>query len=235
MAARERAVGEGLKEIAKQLREKADAAEDTYPEAAQDARVIAGAIEQVGLEPMADRASRSMLAARGAESHDRAESLRAEMEKMMPECKNCQPGMGNEFAQRLSLARSMLAGNTFQQMAMCRKFGMGPQGQGMGMGAGGTGGMMAAGNTGNMKQQSLLGGESRLGRRDKPESATASKGQASGAPSPGTSLSGDDTQPAAAGVTASNRAAESAATDTAAAEYTDLVDAYFRKLTAPAP
>jgi hypothetical protein len=235
MAARERAIGEGLTEIAKELREKADAAEDTYPEAAQDARHIAGAIEQAGLEPMADRASRSMLAGRGPQSADRAESLRAEMEKLMSQCQGCQPGMGSEFAQRLSLARSMLAGNTFQQMAMSRKFGMGQQGMGLGMGSGGMGGMMASGQAGNMRPHSLLGGESRLGRRDRPESATASKGNASGTPSPGAPPADNDAVTNPAGITAASHSSEAATTDAAAAEYSDLVEAYFRKLTAPAP
>ena len=234
MAGRERLVGAGLEEIAKQLREKADAAEDVYPEAAADARDIADAIEDAGLPPMADQASRSMLASRSGESHDRAESLRAAMEKMMPECKGCQPGMGQEFAQRLSLARSMLAGNTFQQMSMCKKFGFGKPGQGQGMGSGGTGGMMAAGNTSPGTQRSLLGGETRLGRRDKPESATASKGQASGADSPDANLAQEASTSPADHVTSSSRPATAATSDAAAEEYRDVVDAYFRKLTKPA-
>ena len=234
MAGRERMVGAGLQEIAKQLREKADAAEDVYPEAAADARNIADAIEDAGLAPMADQASRSMLASRGAESHDRAESLRAAMEKLMPECKNCQPGMGQEFTQRLSLARSMLAGNTFDQMSMCKKFGFGKPGQGQGMGFGGTGGMMAAGGSTPGQQRSLLGGETRLGRRDKPESATASKGQASGAESPGADLAQEASTAPADRVTSSSRPATAATSDAAAEEYRDVVDAYFRKLTNPA-
>lgn len=237
MAARERAVGEGLEWIARELREKADAAEEIYPQAAEDAREIAEAIERAGLEGMADRASRSMLAARSAESHDRAEALRAAMEKLMPQCKSCQPGMGGEFAQRLSLARSMLAGNTFEQMAMSRKFGLGrgPPGMGIGMGSGGDGGWMAWGNTANRPQTSLLGSETRLGRRDGPESVTASKGQAQGAAAPGAALADDEGSPAAPGVTTSSRPSTTAATDAAAEQYRELVDAYFRKLTTGSP
>lgn len=237
MAAREHAVGEGLQRIAQELREKADAAEEIYPQAADDAREIAEAIERAGLEGMADRASRSMLAGRSAESHDRAEALRAAMEKLMPQCQSCRPGMGGEFAQRLSLARSMLAGNTFEQMAMSRKFGfgLGPPGMGMGMGSGGVGGWMAWGNTGNRPQISLLGSETRLGRRDGPESVTASKGQAQGAAAPGAALAEDEGSPAASGITTASRPSTTAATDAAAEEYRELVDAYFRKLTKGSP
>ncbi len=232
MATQERAIAAGLQEIAKELREKADVAEQAFPEAAQDARDIADKIEDAGLDTQAERASRSMLAARGQESHDRAENLRQDMEKMMPECKNCQPGMSGEFAQRLSLARSMLAGNTFEQMAMCRKFGTSKgMGKGQGMGQGGAGGMMASGNSTNQPQKSLLGGESKLGRRDKKESATASRGQSEGTPSPGASLAGDPNNRDSGTITTSNRTSTEAARDAAAEEYRDLVEAYFRKLT----
>lgn len=234
MAGRERLIGAGLLEIAKQLREKADAAEDLYPEAAGDARNIADAIEDAGLPVMADQASRSMLATRSGESHDRAESLRAAMEKMMPECQSCQGGMDGEFAQRLSLARSMLAGKTFAQMAMCKKFGLGKVGQGQGMGSGGIGGMMAAGSSSPGQQRSLLGGETRLGRRDKPASATSSKGQASGPESPGASLAQEAATGTADQVTSASRPSTAATSDAAAEEYRDVVDAYFRKLTNPA-
>ncbi len=231
MATQERAIAEGLQEITKELREKADAAEKAFPEAAQDARDIADKLEDAGLDTQAQRASRSMLAAQGQESHDRAETLREDMAKMMSECKNCKPGMGEEFAQRLSLARSMLAGQTFEQMAMCRKFGKGKgKGKGQGMGEAGAGGMMASGNSTNQPPKSLLGGETKLGRRDKPESATASKGQANGTLSPGASLSSDPDNKNGT-ITTSNRTSTEAARDAAAEEYRDLVEAYFRKLT----
>lgn len=237
MASRERMVSEGLQEIAKQLREKADAAEKEYPEAADDARNIADAMEDAGLDTMADRASRSMLAARSGESHDRAETLRAAMEKMMPECQSCKGGMGNEFAQRLSLARSMLAGSTFQQMAMCKKFGFGKpgSGMGMGMGSGGVGGMMATGTVGNRPQRSMLGSESKLGRRDAKESANTSKGQANGNASPGAGLAQDTLVPDPSRANATKPDSTSSTVDSSADEYSAAVDAYFRKLTAPKP
>jgi hypothetical protein len=120
-------------------------------------------------------------------------------------------------------------------MAMSQKFGFGPPGMGMGSGMGsGMSGMMATSATGGRPQQSLLGGESRLGRRDRPESATASKGHAAGTPAPGANLSGEP-DANASGITAASRAAVSAIGDAAAEEYRDLVDAYFKKLTVPAP
>jgi hypothetical protein len=86
MAGTERQIGEALDQVVKKLRKDADAAEENYPEAAQDARNIAEAIEKANLPPLADTSAKTMLAGRGAESHDRAEHLRSEMEKLMEEC-----------------------------------------------------------------------------------------------------------------------------------------------------
>lgn len=232
MASRERGISEALKEVAKQLREAADGARETYPAAAADAENIAQSMEAAGLDGLADRASRSMLAARQAESHDRADHLREEMEKMMPECQSCQGGMGQAFQQRLSLARGMLAGRTFEQMAMCRKFGFGRNSGGMG---GGTGGGFAMGPQPNgAPQRSLLGGESRLGRR---ESAMTSTSQArQGTPSPGAARTeGLAVQEQATTAPAPGRTSDSLPEDASADGYTRVVDAYFRKLTQPTP
>lgn len=231
MASRERVISGGLTEIASQLRTAAAAAREAYPEAAADAERIAGAMETAGLDGLADRASRSMLAARQTESHDRADHLRGEMEKMMSECQACQGGMGQEFSQRLSLARSMLAGRTFDQMSMCRKAGFGLESGGMGAGSGG--GLAVGRQPGGAPRRSLLGGESLLGQR---ESATASNSHAQGAESPGATLAEGLTAHGAARATPPpGGPSNSRPSDSPADEYNRVVDAYFRKLTQPAP
>ncbi len=226
MAADERFIGEALQQVAESLRKAAKDAETEYPEAAEDARNIAQAIEDAQLSALADESARTMMAAKGAESHDRAEHLREEMDKLVSKCSSCQPGMSNELVMRLKLSRSMAAGNTFAQMMQCKKFGMGKGGTGGGMGFGG---MLANGST-NGSQQSLLGGESMLGHGDK-ESATNSNATANGTPSPGADKAHDGSNGGNDGITSSTRPSQSATGDAVLGEYDQLVEAYFRRLT----
>lgn len=233
MAGTERLVGEGLEKIVESLRAAAARALDAYPEAAGDARDIAAAIEGANLSNLAGNAARTMLTGRGAASHDQAEHLREEMEKLMGACGQCQGGMGDEFTLRLKLMRQMLAGNTFSQMAQSRNFGLNP-GQGMSMGGGGMGiaGFAGMGGPQMGPQTSLLGGESTLGRNAREESATPSKGKAAGTPSPEVAIAdnpGDDSE---TGPSRNHQPARSATGEAMVDEYSDLVDAYFRKLTA---
>jgi hypothetical protein len=233
MAGLERLVGEGLREVVKQLREGSERARETYPRAAQDALDIAEAIEAARLSPLADDGAATMLAGRGPESHERAEHLRQEMEKLMGECSQCQGGMGGELEARLSLARGMSAGRTFDQMAQCRNFGLN-LGPGGGMGGGGMGfsGTMGTGGPQAGPQTSLLGGESLLGRSAR-ESATSSDGRAlaeSADPVPG--REGD---PAAAPPRQLQRPSEAIGGEAVPEEYGAVVEAYFRKLTSQPP
>lgn len=231
MAGTERQIGVALEQVVNKLREDAEKAEANYPEAAQDARDIAEAIDKANLPPLADTSAKTMLAGRGPESHDRAEHLRSEMEKLMSQCSGCKGGMGNEFAQRLKLMRSMMAGNTFSQMAQCRKFGMG-NGNGMAMGGFGMGmgGRMASGGTQQGQPQSLLGGESSLGRRGGKESVNTSNGvaQVNGSHR---SETADTHGGERTGVTAETPAATSLNGEAALDDYRDVVDAYFRRVT----
>ncbi len=228
MAGTERQIGEALEELAKKLREDADKAEENYPEAAQDARDIADAMEKANLAPMADTSAKTMLAGRGPESHDRAENLRAEMEALMGECSECKGGAGKEFAARLKLMRSMMAGNTFSQMSQCRKPGIG-KGEGFaGMGAGGR---MAMGGTMPGQSKSLLGGESVLGRQEGGQSVNASDAvaQAKAAP-PGTDAT-EGNPGARDGIRPEPVSASSLNGEAALDDYRGVVDAYFRRLT----
>jgi ElaB/YqjD/DUF883 family membrane-anchored ribosome-binding protein len=228
MAGTERQIGETLDEIVKKLRTDADDAEDTYPEAAQDARNIADAIENANLPPLADTSAKTMLAGRGEESHDRAENLRSEMEKLMGECKNCKGGAGSEFAARLKLMRSMMAGNTFSQMGQCRKMG---SGKGQGFGGMGSGGMMAMGGTQPGQPQSLLGGESRLGHKDGGESVNASNGVAQMKAPVVSETAADAADGARTGINAETAPSSSLSGEAALDDYRGVVDAYFRRLT----
>jgi hypothetical protein len=235
MSGGQRSIGEVLKAVASNLRRDADRAEAAYPEAAADARDIADAIEHANLSTLAESSARAMLGARGAESHDRAEQLRAEMEKLMAQCGQCQGGMSGEFAQRLKLMRSMLAGQTFSQMAQCRKFGFGPPTASGGGGMGGAGlfGMGTAQD--GTPQRSLLGGESQLGRRPGRETAGRSDANAEGLKSPGADLADTARAESPSGPTTLDRPATSATGDAALDEYREVVDAYFRKLTTSRP
>lgn len=232
MAGTERMIGEALDQIVENLRKGADAAEEAYPEAAEDARKIAEEIEQANLSNLADGAARTMLSGRGNQSHERAEHLRAEMEKLMGECSECKGGMGGEFAQRLKLMRQMMAGNTMSQMGQCKKFGFG-MGQGMSAGGSGMGmaGMMGMGGPQDGNPTSLLGGESMLGQNARAESATPSKGNAQGVPNTNPGGSDTESDTADGGLKVVDRPAESVTGDAMINEYDALVDAYFRKLT----
>ncbi len=231
MAAEQRTVGEVLKEAARKLREDADAAAETYPEAADDARKLAEALEEGNFPTLADDSARSMIAGRGKTANDRAMHLRDELAQLMSECGQCRGGMGESYAQRLRLTRGMLAGNTFSQMSQCRNFGLGTNpGMSQGGGGMGLGGRMASGMQ-NGPQMSLLGGESQLGRPQK-ESVARSNAQSQGTPSPGAGTSDSTDDPGRGGLTERSRPAGSAAGDAALDEYSDVVDAYFRKLTA---
>ena len=231
MASTERGVGQGLERIIENLRQGAEKAKDAYPQAAQDALEIAEAIERANLTSLAENAAGSMLAARGSESLQRAEHLRQEMEKLMGQCSQCQGGMGESFALRLALMQ-MMAGNTFSQMAQNRNFGLG---LGFGLGVGGAGmglaGSFAMGRPVAGPNVSLLGGESMLGQNAREESAATSPGQADGSPSPGLALASGPTEGAGAGPSKLVRPADSALGGAVIAEYDDLVDAYFRRLT----
>ncbi|MEX2577682.1 MAG: hypothetical protein WD342_01380 [Verrucomicrobiales bacterium] len=231
MAGTERLIGEALDQIVERLRDGADNAEAAYPEAARDARDIAGAIESANLSSLADQSARTMLSGRGRASHDRAEHLRAEMEKLMGRCTQCQGGMGGEFAARLRLMHRMMAGDTFSQMAQCRTFGF-ELGQGRGIGGGGMGmaGFLGMGSSRDGPSASLLGGESMLGKTG-PESANLSDGLAEGTPSPDVSLSEDSDGDGEGRPRALNRPSRSPTGDLILDEYGDLVDAYFDKLT----
>lgn len=231
MAGVERDISVGLEEIVKALLEGADNAEDLYPQAADDARKIADQIRAANLSSLADASSRTMQNGRGPQSHQQAEHLRAEMEKLMSECQACQGGGEGEFEQRLSLMRGMAAGNTYSQMAQCQNFGFG-QSQGLSMGSGsGMGGMMGMGQAmPGQQSRSLLGGESMLGRR---EGANA-EGKQDVNP---TDLDDENLvvkrpgDGGGQGATRATRPSESSVGDLFSDEYRDLVEAYFRKLT----
>jgi hypothetical protein len=168
-----------------------------------------------------------MLSGRGPESHDRAEHLRSEMEKLMSECGDCKGEACNEFAMRLKLSRSMLAGDTFSQMSKCRKFGFGKN---QGFGGMGSGGMMAMGTTQPGQSQTLLGGESMLGRREGGQSVNTSDGLAQIKP-PAGSETAAEAAGARTGINAETAVSSSLSGEAALDDYRTVVDAYFRRLT----
>lgn len=231
MAGVERFIGSGLKDIVKALRTGAEDAREMYPLAAGDAMDIADAIEQANLSSLADSSSRTMLSGHGKKSHQQAEHLREEMAKLISECQACSSSGSGEFTQRLSLMRSMMAGNTFSQMSQCRKFGFGNKpGMGMGSGMGMSGFSGSGGSQMGQSPQSLLGGESMLGQRNGPQSGgkTGGDGRGNETPQPTIVREGDGKGSKTESAT---RPSTSLAGDLFTDEYRDLVEAYFRKLT----
>ena len=232
MAGAERFISEALDQIVENLRGGAEKAEETFPKAAQDARDIADQIEEANLSNLAEGAASTMLAGRGLESHERAEHLRQEMEKLMGQCSACKGGAGGEFAARLRLMRGMMAGNTMGQMAQCKNFGL-KLGSGRGqMGGGGMGfaGMMGMGGSQTGPQTSLLGGESLLGQNSGKESANSGDGNGEG-PEVVRGGEGDDGKGKAEQMAIIDRPSTSGTGDAFTDEYSEIVDAYFRKLT----
>ena len=232
MAGSERMVGEAMKQIAEKLREGADKAQEAYPEAAQDARDIADQIEQANLASLASNTAGTMLKGQGSKSHERAEHLRQEMEKLMSECSQCKGGGEGEFAARLKLMRQMLAGDTFSQMAQCKKFGLN-MGQGQSMGGGGMGmaGMMGTGNSQPGPQMSLLGGESMLGQQNANRESVNSGNARNNVPTKSAVADGGNDKEETGKIAIVDRPSKSATGDIMTDEYGEIVDAYFEKLT----
>ena len=98
----------------------------------------------------------------------------------------------------------------------------------------GIAGMMGMGGPQSGPQMSLLGGESMLGQNAKKESVNKSDGNSDGDPEK--AVAGADTEgdESAQGPQLVDRPAQTVTGDAMVDEYTDLVDAYFEKLTSKA-
>lgn len=152
------------------------------------------------------------------------------MAKLFSECEsgNC-PNQG-ELDGYLSLKRSKKGGQTFSQMSLSQKFGMGQGegfGQGQGTGLNGSSGFAIGGRP----QIGLLGNERKAqqGQASSRQSARGGKGAGAG------QGPGDGPEHAKAdivkGLKPINRQSGAVAADTVSEEYSDLVDSYFKAIT----
>ena len=235
LAAEERAVGEVVKEVVKQLREGAERAREEFPKSAQEANDIADKIEKANLPSLTDSASSTMLAGKPQPSDAKAQRVKEEMEKLSSSCSQCQGGMGGEFSLQLQLMQQMMAGNTFSQMSQCQKFSLGT-GKGMGVGLQGSGMMGMGGQNGMgfsqpMQNMSMLGGASDLLGDDASKADDSADGLALDERPLNADLEKADGKAKGVEVERSIRPSKSANGEITIEEYKDIVEAYFRKLT----
>ncbi len=228
LAASEKAIQWALDKVVDNLRDHADAAEKSFPKAAEGARDLASQIDEQKISDHAGRAANTMLTANGAESSARAEGVREELEKLFAEA--CEPGQGkmkSELDQYLKLQRGLNSSNTFGQMSQSRKFGLGKgQGQsGQGQGQGGDGGLdgYATSNGGNF---GVFGNETLGG--DPKNSGQGKNGLANNA-GPGNKVDVNKTDTLVP--PGASRESGSVKSESALEEYRGVIEAYFNSIT----
>jgi hypothetical protein len=238
LAATQREVGALLKLLTEKLQDDAEAAEKLFPKAAQSGRDLAGKISEMRLAPLADQATDRMLAGNGQQSFQTADRIRSEMEKLFGQCKggNC-PG-SDELDSYLKLNRGMNPKNNFAQMARSRKFGRAnspgssqAQGSAQGEGTSGSSGYAVRASS----SLNVMGNEMRASR----SSATARQSNplGAGAGTPTTTLSRNDPDKSDTmkNLNPVNRQTGNVTTEAGLDEYQDVVESYFKAITAPKP
>jgi hypothetical protein len=240
LASVEKQVGDALLQLEKKLRQDADAAEKLFPKAAKSGRDLADAINEQRFESMARQATSQMLAAKGSESYQMADRLRQEMEKLFQQCQgsggNC-PG-SKELDNYLQLKRGLNAGNNFNQMSQCRKFGLGKgqrPGSGSGMAAGMSAGMGETGEAGyampGAPPMGIMGREAIPNGGNATARASSELGRGQGAGPGGNTDSLKEGADVLTGLNPVNRQSGAVASESVAEEYSDLVDRYFEAIT----
>ena len=231
LAGTERAVQDALKQLADDLREHADAAQEKFPQAAASARELAASVGSGQLTALARRASANMLAGDGPRSYDSAEALRDAMSKLFHDTEQGQGTRRGELDQYLRLQRGRNTGNTFNQMSQCRKAGFGrggQRGQGQGQGSEGEGGLDGY-STGVSQSFGVLGGENLNGGQPGHPSASGSRGNARAA-GPGQRTDADRAD-APGSTNATNRNTDGVRSENPMEDYRDAIDAYFNTIT----
>jgi hypothetical protein len=226
LGAKERAIGDELRELATKLQSDATAAEAKFPKAASSARKLASAIEDVRMDTLADKAAQKMLSGDGKAGHQGAQRLEHEMRALFGQCKGSEAPMSDELDQFMSLSQCMNPkmgqGNQFKQMMQSQKFGEGKGrsgSQGMGMG-----GYMMGDDP--ARSANVYGAESTLGRTN--------KGMGDGQAPPGSdptaqaAITQTDVSTGAAEV---NRATDAVPATTLIEQYRGLTEAYFDRIT----
>jgi hypothetical protein len=229
LAATETQVADLLGQLRDKLRDDAKAAEKQFPKAAQSGRDLADQIGQRRLQPLAEDATGQMLAANGEPSFDLAERLRGEMEKLFGQCQGGNCPSGNELDTYLKLQR-MNPKQNFAQMSRSRKFGS-PSGRGRagGKGEGSMGSSGYAMTDGSMPN--VLGNETSVptGAKSARTSSRFGKGKGELAGGGNGEIGKSD---ALKNLHPVNRQSGAVASETVIEEYNDVVENYFKAITA---
>ncbi len=230
LAATEKQVADLLSQLQDKLRDDAKAARKNFPKAAQSGRDLAEQIGKRRLPPLAEEATGQMLAANGESSFNLAERLRAEMANMFGECQSSgNSPSSNELDNYLKLQR-MNPNQNFAQMSRSRKFGS-PAGRGRegGKGDGNTGSTGYAMTDG--AKPNVLGNESsvRRGAKSSRNSRRFGKGMGDLAGGGNGEIGKAD---ALKNLNPVNRQSGAVASETMIEEYNDVVENYFKAISA---
>ena len=230
LAERETSVQKGLDTLKKQFREHGEEIKEAYPKVADDARKIAGEIEERRIVDLMQTGAGFLNRGNGVEGYPNVAEALKQMAAMISfcesaggkGCKNC------EF--RLKIQMMLNPGDTMNQLAQGLGMGMG-MGQGMGLGMTGAFGRGASGYGGGQSNIDVFGNDT-FGRDMLKESSTipgAEKAQAQAVNMPSRhELSGniEELTPQSKQDNESNVAGDSRMM----AEYRQLIEAYFRRL-----
>ena len=224
---RKREVRQALEQLAEKLRQDAKVAGEKFPKAAQSAGDLAYKIEEKRLPPLANEATGKMLNAEGEPSYQLAEKLRSEMEQLFSECQAQGNQMSNELDTYLKLQKGLNPGNSFRQMMMTRKFGLGQNPGGMGQGKGGLSGFAIM----TAPRIDVLGNETRIQKGDA-RKAPPNPGKDG---KPGSNKPGDDLKfdkpDVVKGLTPVNRKSDAVTAESFFEEYGDIIENYFKSIT----
>jgi hypothetical protein len=171
-----------------------------------------------------------MLAASGDQSFDLAERLRGEMEKMFSQCQGGDSPSGNELDTYLRLER-MNPNNNFAQMSRSRKFGSAlGSGRASGQGQGEQGSSGFAMMDGSAPD--VLGNETSARNSSKTSRQSSRFGKGAGVLAGGGK--GEPGNPdALKNLNPVNRQSGAVSSETVIEEYNDVVENYFKAITAP--
>jgi hypothetical protein len=229
LAGDQKQVADELKDLEDKLREDSKTAQKLFPKAAQSAKDLADKMKSARMNPLAQQATSSMLAAKGEEAFQSSDRLRSEMEKLFGECKAQGQQQSQELDDYLKLQKKMGAGKSFAQMMQSRKPGNG-KGQGQQRGKQGKG---TGGNSGyavmSGPSMGVLGNESMISRSEARQSGGNGRSQEKS--KPGGDNAAYEKPDAVKGVKPENRKSEAVTSESTVDEYGDIVDQYFKAIT----
>lgn len=236
LAATQREVGELLKQLGGKLQDDAKAAEDLFPKAAKSGRDLADKISELRLAPLAHQATDRMLAGNGEQSFQMADRIRSEMEKLFGECQGGNCPNGSELDSYLKLNRGMKPGQNFSQMARSRKFGRAGMsgfapGPAQGEGTSGSSGFAVR----DSSSLNVMGNEMRASRSRATGRQSNPLGAGVGGPTTASSRTDPDKSDTMKNLNPVNRRSGSVSTEAGLDEYDDVVESYFKAITAPKP